>query len=466
MYFADEGKRTSTYNNFLKIVILVLPLILFLIHYLAYYPGAFSTDSIGQYSQALSNRYSDWHPVVQTLFAFKIPLLLTNGWVGSIVFFQCVCFAGVISYLFFVLLKYTNRTYTIISMFFILLNPQTFNIGMYPWKDVSFAIGALLLTVYALQVCFSKGEWLKCRRNRILFIITAALVTLFRHNGILFTVPMIIGCSFFVSKKRAAVLGLSVLMIVMGIKGPLYSAMDVKKPGQRQIETLGVPINVIGAVVTYDPDSLDNDVKEFAYKIAPKEVWEKKYVYGTYNNMKWDPQTNNDVMEEYGAVKVVSMMFECIKSSPKTALRGLVELTKPTYYIVGNRSTLFEPLIVDNDYGIVRSGVEGLRMFCQTFAEQIGKAGAFVFLNLGLMHWVLIGSILLKMKWNKFSYWKRIFFILPVFCYNYGTTLLLTGAEDADRFFYYTFLLMPALLVFIYAKVEEEETEHSVCIEV
>ena len=39
--------------------------------------------------------------------------------------------------------------------------------------------------------------------------------------------------------------------------------------------------------------------------------------------------------------------------------------------------------------------------------------------------------------------------------YNFGSTLLLTGYDDAHRFFFYTYLLMPVLLVFLYKKNDD-----------
>lgn len=50
-----------------------VPFVLFLVKYLAYYPGAFSTDSIEQLGQVYSGHYNDWHPVFQTILALGCP---------------------------------------------------------------------------------------------------------------------------------------------------------------------------------------------------------------------------------------------------------------------------------------------------------------------------------------------------------------------------------------------------------
>ena len=47
------------------------------IYYAAYFPGAFPTDSIAQYQQVITGKYSDWHPVLHTLFSFWLPLKIT-----------------------------------------------------------------------------------------------------------------------------------------------------------------------------------------------------------------------------------------------------------------------------------------------------------------------------------------------------------------------------------------------------
>ena len=44
--------------------------IVLLIDFIGSYPGAFSSDSISQYKQAITNQYSDWHPVWHTFLFF------------------------------------------------------------------------------------------------------------------------------------------------------------------------------------------------------------------------------------------------------------------------------------------------------------------------------------------------------------------------------------------------------------
>lgn len=444
------------------ICIFLVSFVCFFGAYLMCYPGGSSPDTISQLEQAMTNQYNDWHPVMHTLFAYKLPLVITGGWVGSIALCQMLLFSIVIAYAVITILVYTNRKFAVASFVFYMMNPCTITLSVIPWKDVSFAIGALLLLTYTVRIYFTKGMWLKKAINTILYVVVFALTTLFRHNAILFTIPIGIAALFYMPKKRGLVLLMSVAVLIVGVKYPLYSALEVASPGSRQIETLGLPMNVIGSVVTYNPDALDDETREFAYKIATPEKWEQMYTYGNYNTLKWDEQTNNDVIEEYGTARVLKMTLSCMLRSPQEAIKGLVRLTDPVY-------TLTDDF---NDYRIKYSN-SGLALFGSFVGRLISKiyiasgilanlVFPYLFHYIGVMMLVLLVSALSKCRLSKWSDIKRIMLIAPVFAYNFGTMLLLTGRNDATRFFYYTFLMVPVYLVFFFRQNNERKMDSGI----
>ena len=455
-----DGK--SSHNFAWLLLFFLIPLILFFAKYIIYYPGAFSPDSLTQYQQALTGSYNDWHPVIQTLLSIKLPLVLTGGWIGSITLFQIICFSVILAYALYTIRKHTNNRYAILAMLFIMLNPQTTNMAMFPWKDVSFAMGALLLVTYALRIYFTSGDWIKRPLNLIAFIITAALTTLVRHNALLFTIPLFIAIAFLINWKRALIVCAGAIILIAAIKIPLYSALHVEKPDKRQIETLGLPMNIIGSVATYFPEQLDDETRSFIYQVAPEEVWEEKYTYGNYNSVKWDDRTNNDIIEEYGAARVLSMTLRCLKTSPTTSMRGLIRLTDAVYTISDDYIYYDVPGIHDNEYGITQQGISKLQEVNDRLTYRINRWLPWIFMYIGSMHLVLLISALAKCRLNKWKDWKKILLILPVFLYNFGTALLLTSASDSSRFFYYTFLILPVLLVFLYKKDDERSPEDTI----
>ena len=197
----EEQHFTKISGKKLKILFYGLPLLVLLLYYFAYYPGGYINDSLAQYNEYFYGQYGDWHPALHTLLVFTLPLKLTRGWIGSVVLFQIIFFAAALGYGFETVHEYAGRNYVIGCMVYILCNPLL-AISVNPWKDTSFAIGALLLMTYSLKIVCTKGQWLKKPLNMIIFVFVFVFTTIFRHNAVLFTVPLLFAVFFYVSRKR------------------------------------------------------------------------------------------------------------------------------------------------------------------------------------------------------------------------------------------------------------------------
>jgi hypothetical protein len=281
------------------------------------------------------------------------------------------------------------------------------------------------------------------------FAVVAVLASIFRHNGILFTAPVVLGMALFLSWKRALALCMGIVLLFAALKGPVYWMLDVEKPEQRQVETLGLPLTVIGAVTSRNPSVLDEETKEFVYRLAPKEVWEEEYILGSYNSVKYDDRTDNDVIEEYGAVKVLSMMLRCIKADPRTALSGLIMLTKQLYAFTDASTGFAFPRVVGRHDVIKQAPNMTLIKICKTYAVTVKNHLSHIFLHLGIQHWILLGFLLAKVKLKRKPDISRLLVVLGVFYYNFGSGLLLSTGGDVHRFFFYTFPLMPVMLLIL-----------------
>ncbi len=426
-----------------------IPFLVFLLKYLVYYPGSFTPDSMNQYQQFVSGVYNDWHPVAQTLLSFGVPLTLSGGWFGSIILVQVIVFAFAIGYMLETIHAYSSGKYAWMVLALIVLNPNVSNIAIAPWKDTAFAMGTVLLISFGLRVFFTGGEWIRRPVRAVCFVLVLAATTLVRHNAVLFTAPLAMAVFVSMGPKRlvrSAVLAICSVLVVVGVRGPLYSALKVEAPGERQIETLGMPMVVIGAVAKYAPENLDAETKEFVDRIAPPNVWDF-YVYGNYNNVKWYG-ANNQVIEEYGAPRVISMALRCLVRSPNEAIRGLIRLTDVVYSVCDDYRHADLPMVPNVD-GLRFHGVPALQKVNELWTHGANTVLPWFFMYIGMMHLVLIVLILAKRRFRLWADWKRIFYVLPVFAYNFGTTLLLTDAHDSSRFFLYTFLVTPALVVLL-----------------
>ena len=411
-----------------ELILYAVPLLVFLYCYIAYYPGAFSEDSIDQIKEAFSNQYNDWHPVFHTLVFFKLPLLMSGGWIGSIALFQILVFSLSLGYCFCLIDRYAGRLFTVISMVFVLANPLTWAFSVFPCKDVAFAIAVLLLMAFSLQIYITKGAWMASPSHTAAFIIAFLVATLCRHNAILFTLPLLLAIFFQISHKRFLLIIIVIITLIYTIKGPLYKALQVESPDNRQVETLGFPMTVIGAAVKYDAERTDESVLRFAYQVAPPEVWEN-YFYGAFNPVK--SSADLSVIEEYGRVRVIQMALLCIKNSPLVCLKSIVMLTEGIFTVTHPHPILLLPCVCDNTLGITTSSPRILRYFANSYFSFIADFFPRLFLYYGIFHLVIIITILAFSRLNSWTDWKRILFVLPLFSYNYGTSLLLSTYNDS-----------------------------------
>ena len=375
------------------------------------YPGVFTGDSDVQYAQAVSGSYNDWHPVLHTLLAFTLPLKLT-GVKGSIVLFQMIEFSLALAAMGCAMRRYGGRLWGFLPVLALVLYPQMLRLIIRPWKDNALAIAAVFLMVWALRIDRTDGEWLKSRAHILLFSAFLTAATIFRHNAILFTVPLLFGVCLYASRRQRIALVALFLVLLFLVKVPLYSALDVEKPDRRQTELLGLPMTMIGNVVKEHPESLDEETREFVYAYATQEEWEELYHCGDFNSIKFT-RPKSTVIEEAGAATVLRSAWKCLIAEPAASLRALFTLT-----------------------GLVYS---------------LNPLGA---LNLGLLL-----LILSRIDFRSARDRRRLFLVAPLLIHNFGTMFLLTGFDS--RFFWLTFPTFPAVALLLLGKPRESTSPQS-----
>ena len=160
------------------IIVAIACFVIMMVWYMAYYPGSFSLDSLSQYGQVMEEEYNDWHPVLHTLVFFALPIRIT-GEVSAIVLFQMVYFSILLGYLGMIIGEYIGVKQAFISLAYILLNPYTGHIMLYPWKDVGFALAGLLCMCMVFEFYYLNDAWGQKTWKMILWGIVIACSTLF-----------------------------------------------------------------------------------------------------------------------------------------------------------------------------------------------------------------------------------------------------------------------------------------------
>ena len=419
----------------------------------AYYPGSFSYDETWQYGQAISGIYGDWHPVWHTIVFFTIPLKIF-GKPAAIVITQNIYLALILGYMAVTIAEIWNIKAAILSIAYIVLNPYVGYIMLYPVKDVAFALSGLLCSVIAVRLVLKRGGTDKLWKL-IAFGILLSWTTLFRHNAILFTAPLIAILTFHIDKKTWFKIFAAFAVSLFVIKVPLYSALNVNKRANLVVEITGVPLTVIGNVVKETPDRLDEELSEFAYSIAPQEEWKKSYKCGSFNSLKFTG-VDTTATQKQGLFGMLKLMHKCFRLSPQASFRALFALTDIVYGfetgLEGDRGAE----IVKNDYGIAYPSVrnKACLTLISTYSSFINGTVFKYLRTYGVALFAMLVFVLGRLKFNSWKSWKKALMFAPIFCYDFGTMLLLTG--DDSRFFFITFLITPLIITFALTKNGDE----------
>lgn len=431
--------------------------------YLAYYPGAFSTDAVYQYKQALSGRYNDWKPILQTLFTYTLPLKLT-GRPESIILFQIIEYSCILAYAGYVIWKYSSKWLASAVLLYILLNPVTGNIAVFPWKDVTFAMSAVLLTAFGLQIYMTDGKWLDSGRHVFLLGILLAAASIVRHNGFLFTIPFLAAVLVRTGKKQRIQILLIFTVCAGVIKGPVRMALEVSESWNHTTRVMGLPMSVLGNIARESPEAFDEETEAFMYAAASPEEWENVYVCGNFNSIKW--QCDQSAIEEAGAANILRMAVRASVKAPGPALRGLFGLTDIVYTINGGLDWNLRPAMSENDVGLEFQEIydsDAMESYTDLSRTGIFK---YLFWYIGVLNLIVIFSVLCKCRFWVKNDWKKLLFALPFLCYNFGTMLLLTGNDF--RYFYLAFPVCPMILLVLFGETGErrnkEETKQRISI--
>ena len=435
----------------LRIVVGVIFGITFLFfcgYFLCQYPGGSSPDVVSQYSQALSGTYNNWHPALHTLLFFTLPLNLTSLGFPLVVFLQILYFCLAFAYLMSVLLRNgINPPFAVLFCVFVWINPYLATYLMYPWKDLALMIFAVILIAQYIQIVCTNGGWLEKKTNLAAFSVVSVLCMYMRHNALLLVVPIVVFSMIYARKNKRVVIGaIAVMAICILFVQGLYAVLNVEKPDKRTLETVGLPATIWCGVMQMSPQALPEDTREIMYEIATQEQYETNYIDGDFNSIKW-AGANNAVIDEMSYAEVLKYTIQCIVYSPQESLEAFTKLTD----IVWGTDEIHASFRVNapGDYaGVNSSSQSKLWEYFNQYKSLFGSSRVLkaMFGSYGIQMIVLlvVGTVLLAKK--------RISIIhtIPLFCYNFGTMLFLSG--KGYRFFLYN---IPVWLAVLFLMVKD-----------
>jgi hypothetical protein len=420
------------------------------------YPGAVSVDSAVQWTQAITNVYSNWHPVFHTLL-LRLGYLIRPNY-GFVVALQCGLYSLAAGYLSAVLCAWGIRAWAaILAPALCTLSPIVGNTMMYLWKDNAMTIGVVLLTAQTVNLYFSRGQWLKRLPNAVALGLALAFTTMVRHNAVLFTLPLLLAIALCCRKQlRSLLASAAVLAACLAFTwGPLYASLNVAYPNNAVEESVGVPMTVISDVRKANPGALDAETRAFTDQMADEDGWEA-YEPHAYNSIKFGAARDAVARETIG--DILRMAWNTARSDPRTAFLAVSGDTDLVWGVADEGDAL---ILVRNSHDLPSVPVLDGAM------NRIGKAIKSVltapfqafplrwyFGNIGVSFLLMLVAALWALRQSGLA---SLTLSLPVLLYNLGTMAVLCG-KDA-RFFAFSPLLCTVLLFVLLKKLPDTREE-------
>ena len=447
-----------------------ISMILLGVYYVAFYPGGIIIDSFNQWYQVQTGVYVDWHPVVHTLLFMKLPSLICNS-LAFVNFVQMLWISLAIMYLGMVMKHWgIRRKYVIIALLLALTVPASGMVLSFCWKDTALTIFAIVLTAQMIEIICSDGEWL-CKWSHVLELASAFLKRnpLPSYHSSLPAAPdkawerppMPYSCLrksafslsvwLFWKKAKKFCIGtvLLFMVLVVGIKGPFYRLIHVQSHSQVSAEMLGVPMTILANVLVNEPEKLDEDCREFLYRIGDQELWEQTYQEGNWNSAKWmGDDISNDVIEEVGAEKVLTYTWHAIQRSPYYSYRAVVKLFDVVWKPFANFVTwsYHTDIQENNGFGYETIGVPALQKILDWVYDLSIHGGVLFTWCWHIGFYILLLMFVGVSRFGRTP--KKSLLWLPVLAYNFGTALLLCG-PDFRFFSFNTVITFPLLLIIL-----------------
>jgi hypothetical protein len=438
--------KYETVILFSSICLLVLSLSL-----LANFPGAKSPDTETQWQQVQQFNFNDWHPVIHTLFIWLASRIINHY--AFVVFAQITAFSIGVGLLIATMEKWGfSKKILLVAGSFIILNPYTQNIMMFAWKDLALTVCLTYVSIMMIEIYMSNGLWLKKWRNLLFFIFFTGIASKIRHNGIFFTLPLVC-CSmlYFRNNKKVILCPIGTILIILCIRYPVYSALNVEFPKQVLGESVGIPMTIMGDIMVKNPQALPPDVKTFLNRIAADDEWKQKYSPGNYNTIKFTSNASS-IIAETTPKDFFRLSLDAIKSSKGVALTAVRDVTAIVWKIDGNIDMIGVPNSANSNNNIIKRISSYIFLAYNKIIISFYPA-ACMFSKIG---WHMLALMLVGIL----SFYRNtancLILVAPSVAYNIGTMLLLAGKDI--RFFHFNVVITFPLLLVLLAK-RENHTE-------
>jgi hypothetical protein len=252
----------------------VLPLSVWLLWWLAFFPGVIEYDALDQWRQIAEGRYDDWHPAFHTWIIWL--LTRPGGSFGSMSLVQVLVGAGLAARLLALARRLGSPPSLVWTADAWLALSPVFALNLLAvWKDTAFGLDLVWMTILLLRVV-ETGD--VSGALGIQLGVSLALAWLIRHNGPAVALPVVGALAWYFRPRlpRGLAATVAVLIgIVVLVHGPFYREAGVRPPGPvLPQESLILEISALVHAGT----PLTDDEAALLRQFLPLETWRSAYV--------------------------------------------------------------------------------------------------------------------------------------------------------------------------------------------
>jgi hypothetical protein len=332
-----------------KLLVYIIPLIMGLIYWLAFFPGVLSFDSVAQWDQLSTFKITNWHPAIHTILMW----LLTRIWYSPAIvsLFQVVVASLVIGYGLNSIQKVSQLPgYILIALgFLISANPLVGIMDVTLWKDILYGFFVLLLIIYIFNIVSSDGEWILKPIHFIMFGCTLAFIWLIRPNGFPVAVASLLAIAIIYKKyyKHFSYSSLIAIAIILFVLGPVYTWFKVDRASK---QSYGYGVVFVHPVVAYvssnsDLGYLSDNEKQYLNQIYPlNNPWSYSCYDATiffYKNTNLSPVISDPLM-------MVKIFSKLAVRDPKITINHYICLSSFVWSPFQPKNVYLETILFEN----------------------------------------------------------------------------------------------------------------------
>lgn len=429
-----------------KIALYALPFILVSTYFLvAFYPGAMTLDSLAQWDQAHTHKYTDWHPVVHTMLISVLVSIWDSP--AIIAIFQMILIATATGIAGWTLDQArVPKPFIWIVLIVFALSPVHAISSITLWKDVAYSAALLLFTLLMFMIVRSSGRILMSWPFMIGYAVTGFMVMFFRHNG--FPVFLIVTVFVLVIYRpywmKLFPVAAAMVFIYQIVVNPVYTALDVH-PSDPQ-EMLALPTQQIAAIVTEGGDMTEKQ-RDYVNRIFPIEKWHEKYNPYSVDSIKfsWGDYDRFTIYNDWG--RYARTYLQLVKQNPDIAASALFKQTSLIWQINepedGYTSKYTTHISRNNEFGLVNPVLnEERRMNAYNYLKDADESIPFLWRPAFYTALALLFTYIAYLR----NGWRAWLLLLPV-ALNTGAVFVGIPAQDFRYLLANSMIMLPLILI-------------------